>query len=465
MNTWNIVGIVAAITAFLSFAKPIFNNLKALCRYMIGEMNLEPELAAAVYGYCHKNMKLMPFRTKSYAGCSGFIKSKQREETLAFDVLANERILFRKGWRFATVKPGRYYFHPTLNTLERGVTVCLPRIMWNADKFLKKALEEFNEMSASQSKAKTQAVKRFAIYKIYGKNKKALTLSNSKVEESVKIKLAGSGREITEAKLGKSICINRDLSDIEVDSGPSASPFEEFPYPEEVKNHVQSERFWLKSKEWYMSKGIHWRRGWLVHGKPGTGKTLLLKSLAQDLDIPIYVFDLASMSNEELNSEWISAVNMSPCMIIIEDIDNIFDGRKNISSPQAELTFDCLLNCISGMNQSNGVSLGITTNDLSKIDSALGLPNKDGISSRPGRIDRVIELGNMSKNCRKILAAKILGMDDPSLHDIISQGEGMTAAQFSELCKGLALQRYWSEPFKLSTKIEEHQNIKLSTTA
>jgi hypothetical protein len=104
-----------------------------------------------------------------------------------------------------------------------------------------------------------------------------------------------------------------------------------------------------------------------------------------------------------------------PCIALIEDIDNVFHGRENISRkhgmmsflmaskkkdgeadqpPPSPLTFDCLLNCLDGVDRCDGVFTIVTTNSIDKIDPALGQPRKlpDGtvefISSRPGRIDK-----------------------------------------------------------------------------
>src|SRR4029079_15091109 len=122
----------------------------------------------------------------------------------------------------------------------------------------------------------------------------------------------------------------------------------------------------------------------------------------------------------------------------IEDIDNVFHGRENIArkhSPMplflgggrkddegrdpapmpTPLTFDCLLNCLDGVERSDGIFTIITTNDVSKIDPAMGQPRKlpDGgvefISTRPGRIDKAVELTYMEPADKKVLAKRILG--------------------------------------------------------
>jgi SpoVK/Ycf46/Vps4 family AAA+-type ATPase len=193
--------------------------------------------------------------------------------------------------------------------------------------------------------------------------------------------------------------------------------------------------------------------------------------------MPIYVFNLAQMSNHELMKAWADMQVNVPCIALIEDIDNVFHGRENVARrnqplpflmprrkdddspdapPPTPLTFDCLLNCLDGVERSDGIFTIITTNDLSKIDPALGqprrLPNGDMefISTRPGRIDKAVELTYMEAEDRKRMAKRILG-DYPEEHGkmlaFIDRYPDLqeTPAQFQERCGQIALACFWKE--------------------
>ena len=241
-------------------------------------------------------------------------------------------------------------------------------------------------------------------------------------------------------------------------------------FPDDIKKLIRSIELWVKSEQWYKEKNIPWKRGWLLYGPPGTGKTALVRAFAEDLDLPIYVFSLAQMSNGTLMDCWKNLQLNIPCIALIEDIDNIFDGRKNIcqkvpfytntstggnedndtsqTKVMQPLTFDCFINCLDGVDKSIGVFTIITTNNIHKVDEAIGKPNDNGeyVSSRPGRIDKVIKLSYMSKDNRREMAKKILSeylekMSDVEQH--IDSIEKETSAQFQEYCAQIALEEHW----------------------
>src|SRR5262245_16707596 len=200
--------------------------------------------------------------------------------------------------------------------------------------------------------------------------------------------------------------------------------------------------------------------------------------------MPIYVFNLAAMTNADLIKAWNELQVNVPCIALIEDIDNVFHGRDNVtrqpgllpmllSAPKKDesgdknpaangalthgpLTFDCLLNCLDGVERSDGIFTIVTTNDITKIDPALGQPRRlpDGtvefISTRPGRIDKAVELGFMEAADKKRMARRILGAYEAEYLEMLAFIDRYsdlqeTPAQFQERCAQIALKCFWKE--------------------
>ncbi len=260
------------------------------------------------------------------------------------------------------------------------------------------------------------------------------------------------------------------------------SALENLIFPKRVKDLIHEIELWRKSKDWYQEKAIPWKRGMLLYGPSGTGKTALARAFAEDLNMPIYVYNLAEMSNHDLTKAWAEMQMNVPCIALIEDIDNVFHGRENVSRKNAgmfsmmaapkkddddgksqrggmfaaPLTFDTLLNCLDGVERADGIFTILSTNDLSKIDPALGQPRKahDGstefISTRPGRVDKAVELTFMESQDKKRMAARILGNFEEEHLKMVAFIDNYpdlqeTPAQFQERCAQVALKCFWNE--------------------
>ncbi|XP_065216691.1 mitochondrial chaperone BCS1 [Planococcus citri] len=140
----------------------------------------------------------------------------------------------------------------------------------------------------------------------------------------------------------------------------------------------------IDKPSWYFDRGIPYRRGYLLHGPPGCGKSSFIKALAGELSRGICVLNLSErgLSDDRLNHLLVSAPQNS--IILLEDVDGAFPNR--VESPQMQtayeglsrLTMSGLLNSLDGVASAEGRILFMTTNHPERLDAAL---------IRPGRVD------------------------------------------------------------------------------
>jgi SpoVK/Ycf46/Vps4 family AAA+-type ATPase len=145
--------------------------------------------------------------------------------------------------------------------------------------------------------------------------------------------------------------------------------------PNELKSGIQSivENF-LSSKDFYLKNKIPWKRGLLLYGKPGNGKTSLIKTI-----ISVYNFKPVTVvpeaSNDGIREAFLYAEEQSPSLLYFEDLDSLLEKNIDIS---------LFLNLMDGISTKNGLLVIATANDLKKF--------KHNITDRPSRFDRKFEI-------------------------------------------------------------------------
>lgn len=198
---------------------------------------------------------------------------------------------------------------------------------------------------------------------------------------------------------------------------------------------------WFDRREWYEEHGIPWRTGVLSYGPGGTGKSSLARATAQLLGIPLHQFYLNTLTDREFMREWDEM--STPCVVAFEDFDTVFHGREPVTVHKS-LSFECVLNKISGISSLNGILLMVNTNHIEHIDPALGRLDSNGRPTRPGRIDHILELNYTSEKVRRDIATYVLGgWADDLVDEVCATGNTsqFTAAQFQSLCIQAALSR------------------------
>lgn len=159
-----------------------------------------------------------------------------------------------------------------------------------------------------------------------------------------------------------------------------------------------------RTRRWYANRGIPYRRGYLLYGAPGTGKSSLSLALAGRFGLAIYIVSLNSpMMNEENLASLFSELP-TRCVVLLEDIDTagLTHTREEEDEPvvkkvkkssegsivvaekekEGKISLSALLNVLDGVASQEGRVLIMTTNHVDKLDEAL---------VRPGRVDMKIE--------------------------------------------------------------------------
>lgn len=155
---------------------------------------------------------------------------------------------------------------------------------------------------------------------------------------------------------------------------------------------VEDIKDFLASGSWYYDRGIPYRRGYLLHGPPGTGKSSFIQGLAGELDYDIAILNLSErgLTDDRLNH--LLTIIPSRTLVLLEDVDAAFGNRRVQSDADgyrgANVTFSGLLNALDGVASAEERIVFLTTNHVDRLDEAL---------VRPGRVDLTVRLGEATR--------------------------------------------------------------------
>ncbi|KAJ3807634.1 P-loop containing nucleoside triphosphate hydrolase protein [Lentinula lateritia] len=172
----------------------------------------------------------------------------------------------------------------------------------------------------------------------------------------------------------------------------------------------------LNSEKWYADRGIPFRRGYLLHGVPGSGKSSLIHAIAGELMLDIYALSLSAAWINDATLTTLMGRVPARCIVLLEDLDAAFTrstGRhksKSDSNNNSSGTTTAINSGSSSRRRRTGTS-GIngganTTDALSEASCSMGVPpirttnhldHLDPALSRPGRMDVWIDFKNASK--------------------------------------------------------------------
>jgi hypothetical protein len=363
--------------------------------------------------------------------CARYLRSisKNKHKMFIFEIFNSEPTIFWQGIKPLIVSRSK----PDKSSGESEIlSVQFFRYTFNLEKLLKESLSQYEE-SVHGENCKADR-KRFFIRSYMGTF--GLLSHKDDADEPIGTKESTEGN-------GSEILLYDNYADIGYVN--TTDCFENLALSKEAEDLIEEIKRWRNSEKWYKERSIPWKLGVLFYGPPGNGKTASVRVLGKTLDLPILCYDLATMTNQDFTRQWRKGVtNSSPAIALIEDIDAVFNGRTNIMP--GGLTFDCLLNCLDGVSSNDGILLIITTNNIDKLDPALGIPNgHKEISTRPGRIDKMVFMGNPDQAGRLKMAKRILSGWEELIPKTVEEGANDSGAQFQERCCAIALTNYWQK--------------------
>lgn len=392
---------------------------------------------SAIIYYLKKHYKCVGGRKWDYSIDMLYLKHKQRYSICAFKrfIPINDITILVKKWSllFVTKMGGRRD--------EFSDDEDMPFVIWsfrgllNPDKLMTEAIEEYDEFI----KTGLAGSSRYSIIRKAGDrgskmNFGSVTKSSEIDPDNKTYKGSSSQKAFFAEKQGTLDPLGFEWNDVVHDGSPGK---EIYSLNDELRERYNEVAFWLEHKSYYYERGMPWKKGWLISGVPGSGKTAFIRYMAKHLDLPLVIFDLSTFSNNDFVEEWNSIEDHVPCIALIEDIDSVYNGRKNITDTDMDrgVTFDCLLNCLDGIKRTDGLFVIITTNHPETIDPAIGQISDTGNTTRPGRIDKIIQINELDEQQRTDIANSILiDFEKEEIDEIVKSSEDVTGAVFVDKC-------------------------------
>lgn len=176
----------------------------------------------------------------------------------------------------------------------------------------------------------------------------------------------------------------------------------------------------LSRREAYLKYGLVYKRGILMHGKPGTGKTVIMSQIADAVTaMGGYILHGSGLHLLPAMLKKVKGVHPgSLVVVVLEDIDGSCDGDDDEAA---------LLEMLDGNTQHDGVVYIATTNNIDDIPAR--------VRQRPSRFDAVVEVLAPSEHARSVYLGKLANgdMTEGEQADIVRRTDGMVMAQLKEI--------------------------------
>lgn len=224
----------------------------------------------------------------------------------------------------------------------------------------------------------------------------------------------------------------------------SSVKFEDFGGSDETLEEVCKLLIHMRHPEVYQRLGVVPPRGFLLHGPPGCGKTLLAQAAAGEVGLPMLkvsapelVSGVSGESEQKLRELFEQAISSAPCIMFIDEIDAITPKREIASKDMERRIVAQLLTCMDDLNSLSEPAQVLVIGATNRPDSL------DPALRRAGRFDREICLGIPDEAARlkilKTLCRKITLPEDFDYSQLARLTPGYVGADLMALCREAAM--------------------------
>jgi hypothetical protein len=194
-----------------------------------------------------------------------------------------------------------------------------------------------------------------------------------------------------------------------------------------IEQHIIGVADWSQE---LLRAGQHLKRGLLLHGPPGTGKTHTVRYLTGRLADSTVIL-LTGRSIRFIDAAAALARRLQPSMVVLEDVDLVATDRDY--TPDGNPLLFSLLDAMDGVGADADVTFVLTTNRADILETAL--------ADRPGRVDLAIEIPRPDAGCRqRLFGVYVRDLTvDADLAPVVAGTEGVTASFVKEMIRRTVL--------------------------
>lgn len=179
----------------------------------------------------------------------------------------------------------------------------------------------------------------------------------------------------------------------------------------------------FERREWFRSMRLPFRRGYLLHGPPGNGKSTAIRAMLSSRGLSAYTLHLfdSRTDDSDLDALFSRAEQDRPAVVLLEDLDRAF---PKTGQTKCNISLQQLLNSLDGVGTGEGIIVIATANEPTILDPA--------ILRRPGRFDRVVHFPNPSAQLRREYFLRMQVFRAIDLDEVVTNSEGFSFAFLRE---------------------------------